>query len=50
MSGGVGESGRDEAEVMRDRAIELGVPKRAIVLDYLGFDTDRTVANTVPMF
>ena len=50
MSGGVGESGRDEAEVMRDRAIEPGVPKRAIVLDYQGFDTDRTVANTVPMF
>ena len=50
MSGGVGESGHDEAEVMRDRATELGVPKRAIVLDHQGLDTDRTVANTVPLF
>lgn len=50
MSGGVGESGHDEAEVMRDRAIELGVPQRAIVLDHRGLDTDRTVANTVPLF
>ena len=50
MSGGVGESGHDEAEVMRDRAIELGVPERAIVLDHQGLDTDRTVANTVPLF
>lgn len=50
MSGGVGESGHDEAEVMRDRATELGVPERAIVLDHQGLDTDRTVANTVPLF
>lgn len=50
MSGGVGESGHDEAEAMRDRAIELGVPERAIVLDHRGLDTDRTVANTVAMF
>jgi vancomycin permeability regulator SanA len=50
MSGGVGESGHDEAEVMRDRAIELGVPSYAIVLDHEGLDTDRTVANTVAGF
>jgi len=50
MSGGVGESGHDESEVMRDRAIELGVPEDAIVLDHEGLDTDRTVANTVPLF
>ncbi len=50
MSGGVGESGHDEAEVMRDRAIEFGVPERAIVVDHEGFDTDRTAANTVPLF
>jgi len=50
MSGGVGESGHDEAEVMRDRAIELGVPSCAIVLDHQGLDTDRTVANTVAGF
>lgn len=50
MSGGVGESGYDEAEVMRDRAIALGVPADAIVLDHQGLDTDRTVANTVATF
>lgn len=50
MSGGVGESGHDEAEVMRDRAIELGVPEAAIMLDHQGLDTDRTVAHTVPLF
>ncbi|MHB1016936.1 MAG: SanA/YdcF family protein [Coriobacteriia bacterium] len=50
MSGGVGESGYDEAEVMRNRAIELGVPADAIVLDHEGLDTDRTVANTVATF
>ncbi len=50
MSGGVGESGHDEAEVMRDRALELGVPSRVIVLDHEGLDTDRTVANTVTSF
>ncbi|MHB1476451.1 MAG: SanA/YdcF family protein, partial [Coriobacteriia bacterium] len=50
MSGGVGESGYDEAEVMRDRAIELGVPADVIVLDHQGLDTDHTVANTVATF
>ena len=49
MSGGVGESGYDETVAMRDRAIELGVPAEAIVLDNDGIDTDHTVANTVIM-
>lgn len=50
MSGGVGESGYDETIAMRDRAIELGVPASAIVLDGEGIDTDHTVVNTVQLF
>lgn len=49
MSGGVGESGYDETVAMRDRAMELGVPAEAIVLDHDGLDTDHTVANTLPI-
>lgn len=50
MSGAVGESGYDEAEVMRDRALERGVPASAIVVDSLGVNTEATVANTVRLF
>lgn len=50
MSGGVGDSGYDETIAMRDRAMALGVPADAIVLDAEGANTDRTVANTVAMF
>jgi len=50
MSGGVGDSGYDETLAMRDRAMALGVPAEAIVLDAEGANTDRTVANTVAMF
>jgi len=46
MSGGVGESGLDEAAAMRDRAVALGVPETAIRLDSEGVNTDATVANT----
>lgn len=49
MSGGVGESGYDETVAMRDRAIELGVPAEAILLDNGGIDTDHTVDNTTIM-
>lgn len=50
MSGGVGESGVDETVAMRRRAIELGVPEDAIVLDHDGINTDATVTDTTAMF
>lgn len=46
MSGGVGESGIDEAAAMRDRAVSLGVPEAAVAIDSRGLDTDDTVRNT----
>ncbi len=50
MSGAVGDSGYDEAAVMRDRAVANGVPAGAVVLDSLGVNTEATVANTVAIF
>lgn len=50
MSGGIGDSGVDEGVAMRRRALELGVPANAIVVDHLGINTDATVAQTTPMF
>jgi len=50
MSGGVGDSGVDEGVAMKRRAVQLGVPADAIVVDHLGLNTDATVAQTVPMF
>ena len=47
MSGAVGETGVDETESMRDRAVQLGVPADAIVLDHAGVNTDATVRNTM---
>jgi uncharacterized SAM-binding protein YcdF (DUF218 family) len=47
MSGGVEpENGLSEAEVMRARAEEEGVPREAILLDEAGVDTARSVRNT----
>ena len=43
MSGAVGDSGYDEAQVMRDRAIERGVPASAIIVDSQGVNTEATV-------
>jgi vancomycin permeability regulator SanA len=50
MSGAVGDSGYDEALVMRDRAVANGVPASAIVVDSLGVNTEATVENTVRLF
>jgi vancomycin permeability regulator SanA len=50
VSGGVGDSGYNEALVMRDMAIEAGVPVEAIVIDSNGVSTNATVADTVPFF
>jgi vancomycin permeability regulator SanA len=50
VSGGVGESGFNEAIVMRDIAVEAGVPAQAVVIDSNGVSTNATVADTVPFF
>ena len=46
MSGGPGDGATHEVEAMRDLAIQLGVPEEAIELDYDGWSTADTVANT----
>lgn len=50
MSGAVGESGVDETVAMRDRAVALGVPASAILLDPAGLNTDATVRETIAIF
>ena len=50
MSGAAGDSGYDEALVMRDMAIDRGVPATAIEVDSRGVNTEATVANTVRLF
>ena len=50
VSGGVGESGFNEALVMRDIAVKAGVPKKRVVVDSNGVSTNATVADTVPFF
>lgn len=50
MSGGVGTNGIDEAAAMKRRAVAMGVPAGAIVMDHRGVDTDSTVANTTATF
>ena len=50
VSGGVGDSGYNEALVMRDMAVEAGVPKTRVVVDSNGISTNATVADTVPFF
>jgi vancomycin permeability regulator SanA len=46
MTGGIEPSGFDETVVMRDLAVELGVPTAAILLDAEGYTTSVSVANT----
>lgn len=50
MSGAVGETGLDEPTAMRDRALALGVPASAILLDHGGSNTDATVDDTASIF
>jgi vancomycin permeability regulator SanA len=50
VSGGVGASGYNEALVMRDMAVEAGVPAEDVVVDSNGVSTDATVDDTVPFF
>jgi uncharacterized SAM-binding protein YcdF (DUF218 family) len=50
MTGGVEPTGFDETIVMRDLAVQLGVPSDAIILDPVGHNTDASVANTARIF
>jgi vancomycin permeability regulator SanA len=46
VSGGVGESGYNEALVMRDAAVAAGVPVEDVLVDGNGVNTEATVRNT----
>jgi vancomycin permeability regulator SanA len=50
MSGGQGTAPIHEAVAMRDLAVELGVPREAVLLDTGGVNTDATVRGTVALF
>jgi vancomycin permeability regulator SanA len=50
MTGGIEPTGFDETIVMRDLAVQLGVPSGAIILDPGGHNTDASVANTSRIF
>jgi uncharacterized SAM-binding protein YcdF (DUF218 family) len=50
MTGGIEPSGVDETVVMRDLAVQLGVPSGAIILDPGGRNTNASVANTIGIF
>lgn len=49
MSGGDGADGFNEAEVMRQSAIDEGVPTFAVVVDGSGVSTEATVANVAAL-
>lgn len=50
VSGGVGDSGYNEALVMRDVAVKAGVPKEDVIVDSNGVSTEATVRNSIPFF
>ncbi len=50
VSGGIGETGFDESQVMRDLAVSYGVPASAIILDHEGVTSNATVTNTTRLF
>ena len=50
VSGGVGDSGYNEALVMRDMAVKDGVRVEDVAVDSNGVSTNATVADTVPFF
>ena len=49
MTGGPGSGDVHETQAMRQYAIEQGVPSERILIDENGWDTDRSVTNTVPL-
>jgi len=50
VSGGVGDSGYNEALVMRDMAVKAGVPEEDVIVDSSGVNTEATVRNSIPFF
>ena len=50
VSGGVGESGFNEALVMRDMAVEAGVAELDVIVDSAGVNTEATVRDSRPFF
>ena len=50
VSGGVGDSGFNEALVMRDMAVEAGVRKTDVIVDSAGVNTEATVRDSRPFF
>jgi len=50
VSGGVGDSGYNEALVMRDMALKAGVHREDVIVDSSGVNTEATVRNSIPFF
>ncbi|HEY5387456.1 MAG TPA: YdcF family protein [Thermoleophilia bacterium] len=50
VSGGVGDSGYNEALVMRDMAVRAGIPREDVIVDSSGVNTEATVNNSIPFF
>ncbi|GEL77541.1 YdcF family protein [Tenuibacillus multivorans] len=46
VSGGIGQEGFDEAEVMKEYLIEKGIPEQYITTDLSGYNTAMTAKNT----
>ncbi|MCX6362813.1 MAG: YdcF family protein [Actinobacteria bacterium] len=50
VSGGVGDSGYNEALVMRDMAVKAGIRKEDVIVDSNGVNTGATVRDSIPFF
>ena len=50
VSGGVGDSGYNEALVMRDMAVKAGIDKEDVIVDSNGVNTAATVRDSIPFF
>ena len=50
VSGGVGDSGYNEALVMRGMAVKAGVPRGDVIVDSNGVNTEATVRDSIPFF
>ncbi len=50
FSGGPGPGQTHETEAMKKRALEMGIPEEAILLDVNGLSTQKTVENTTKLF
>ena len=50
VSGGVGDSGYNEALVMRDMAVKAGIRREDVIVDSSGVNTEATVRHSIPFF